>query len=73
MKKSTMWVKTVSILIALPVVFSMLAGCGATKTVTCDGCGKPQEIEADSNMDDSWIIYCDECYTEFFGEEGLVP
>lgn len=61
----------VKILIALLAAL-LLIGCGKTKTVTCDGCGKEQEIEAKSNMDDGWIIYCEECQVEFFGEDGLV-
>ncbi|MBR5126178.1 MAG: hypothetical protein IKU68_05535 [Oscillospiraceae bacterium] len=48
------------LLIALLAVL-LLSGCGETKTITCDGCGKTQQIKASSNMDDSWIIYCEEC------------
>ena len=51
----------------------LLTGCGETKTVTCDGCGKAVEIKADSNMDDSWIVFCGECETDLFGEDGLIP
>lgn len=59
-------------LLALAALLT-LAGCAEeTKTVICDGCGKELTIDADSNMDDSWIIYCHDCEIEFFGEDGLV-
>ena len=61
----------VKILIALLAAL-LLTGCHETRTVACDGCGKPQPVEKGSNITDDWIIYCDECYTERFGEEGLV-
>lgn len=60
-------------LIAAMMMILTLFGCQKkTKTVTCDGCGTEVLIEADSNMDDSWIIYCEDCELEFFGESGLV-
>lgn len=49
------------LLIALLAVVALLSGCGETKTITCDSCGKTQEVKADSRMDDSWIIYCEDC------------
>lgn len=55
------------------LICALLSGCGETKTVTCDRCGEPQRVQASSNMDDSWIIYCADCEKELFGEEGLVP
>ena len=61
------------ILALLLAVLMRLAGCGKkTRTVTCDGCGADITVEEDSNITDEWIVYCDECYTELFGEEGLV-
>ena len=50
----------------------MLAGCEEPRTVQCDACGKPQQVEKGSNITDDWIVYCDECYTPIFGEDGLV-
>ena len=49
------------LLIALTAMLLLLTGCGGSKTITCDGCGKTQKISAGSKMDDSWIIYCQEC------------
>ena len=59
-------------LMALMIALLMLTGCGGKKTVTCDGCGKTIEIKASSNMDDGWIIFCENCETELFGEDGVV-
>ena len=60
------------LLIALLAILLVLPGCAKTKTVTCDGCGKQQQIDAGSKMDDSWIIYCKECEERLFGEDGVV-
>lgn len=65
--------KAIAILLLLALSVSLLAGCWAKKTVICDGCGKQLQISEKSNMDDSWIIYCDACNKEFFGEDGLIP
>ena len=51
-------------IIALMMIFAMLlafAGCGEKKNLTCDHCGKDVQVVADSEMNDEWIIYCDEC------------
>ncbi len=39
----------------------LLVGCGATKTLHCDRCGKAVRVSADSNMDEDWILYCRDC------------
>lgn len=49
------------LLIALTAMLLLLTGCGGSKTITCDDCGKTQKISTSSKMDDSWIIYCQEC------------
>ena len=47
-----------------------LAACGKV-TLHCDGCGK--EVQADSKMDESWIVFCSDCEPEldFDYEFGL--
>ena len=37
-----------------------------TKKLTCDGCGNVVEVEADSNMTDEWILFCEDC-----GDPGI--
>ena len=52
--------KILILLLALMLVGSMF-GCGSTRIVTCDKCGDPIEIPADSNITDDWIVFCDNC------------
>lgn len=59
-------------LIIVLAALLLLTGCGETKTVTCDGCGKQQELPSDSKIDDSWIVYCEECENTLFGGDGVV-
>lgn len=63
--------KFVLLLLALAMLLTM-AACGATKTLHCDGCGTEVTVEASSNMEEDWIIFCGECNEELFGEDGLV-
>lgn len=51
MKKLT--VALLSVLLA-----ALLLACGKV-TLHCDLCGK--ELKADSKMDESWIVFCEEC------------
>ena len=59
-------------ILCLVMLLGICAGCGATKIVICDHCGAEITIDADSNMDDSWIIFCKECEEELWGEDGMV-
>ena len=51
--------KMVALLLSLALVFTLMACGKETVTLHCDGCGK--EVQADPQMDESWIIFCDEC------------
>lgn len=54
--------KTIVLALMMLLALSSLSACkGETKTLTCDGCGKLVEVEADSNMTDEWILFCEEC------------
>lgn len=64
--------KVICILLALTLLMVM-AGCGKSRSVTCDGCGKQIRVGAGSEITDAWILYCQTCETELFGEDGLVP
>lgn len=44
-----------------------LTACGEKRIVHCDHCGSEILIEADSNMEEDWIIYCGPCNEELFG------
>ena len=47
--------------IVLPLTCLLMLGLAACNKVTlhCDGCGK--EVAADPKMDESWIIFCEDC------------
>ena len=49
--------KLIAALLAAMLVLA-LAACNKV-TLHCDGCGK--EVSADSNMDESWSIFCNDC------------
>lgn len=60
----------VFLLIALMLL--SLSACGKTKILHCDGCKKEVTVKESSNMEESWIIYCEECNEKFFGEDPLL-
>ncbi|MBQ1281098.1 MAG: hypothetical protein IIY16_02500 [Oscillospiraceae bacterium] len=60
------------ILLVLIMLLSLLAGCGKTKILHCDHCGEEVEVEADSNMEEDWIVYCGKCNEELFGDDPLL-
>ena len=62
--------KILCVLIMISLIFAVV-GC-ATKTLTCDHCGKEVKVKESSNMDDSWIIYCDKCNEQLFGNDPLL-
>ena len=57
--------KKLIILILALSMLTFLASCGEKKILTCDGCGNPVEVDASSEMDDDWAVYCSECEKEF--------
>lgn len=56
--------KAVYVIVAISTMLVLLIGCGEKRTLVCDGCGKDILVRADSNMDDSWIIFCSQCEKE---------
>lgn len=63
--------KLLCILMVISFMFVMV-GCGATKTLHCDKCGKEIQVKESSNMEENWIIYCSECNEEIFGDNPVV-
>ena len=57
--------KTAALLFALFLTAAVLVSCGKQKTVHCDRCGKELHVSADSNVDESWTLYCSDCEKEF--------
>ena len=62
--------KLLCLLLTLILMLTLFA-CGK-KSVTCDHCGNPIDLPANSNITEDWIVYCKTCELELFGEEGLV-
>jgi len=59
-----MFKKTILIIFSVLLILSF-AGCSAaTKTVTCDNCGKEIEVAENSNANEDWGIFCKECEEE---------
>lgn len=63
--------KTLCILMTAGILFTLTA-CAKTKALHCDNCGKEITVKESSDMDDSWLIYCEECNEELFGEDPLL-
>ena len=61
------------VLISMILTAALLTfgGCG-TKTLHCDGCNKELKVSKSSNMEEDWIIFCEDCEEEVFGDEPLV-
>ena len=64
--------KVLLALLIATLLLTALAGCGKTKTLHCDNCNKEVAVEEDSNMEEEWIIYCEECNEELFGDDPLL-
>lgn len=65
MKKLLCFLGALSVLLAL-------TGCGKTKLLHCDHCGKEVSVKESSNMEEDWIIYCEECNEELFGDDPVL-
>lgn len=59
--------KLLCVFLALVMLLTVLSACGPKKTLHCDHCGNAVEVDADSNMEEDWIIYCGPCDQELFG------
>lgn len=64
--------RIIAILFALMILAVCLCGCGEKRELTCDNCGVKVQVDADSNMEEDWIIYCEECNEELFGDDPLL-
>ena len=54
--------KKLAVFLMVSLLLLSLVGCMAEdKLLTCDGCGKIVHVSGDSNMEDSWLIFCEEC------------
>lgn len=63
--------KLICILLVISI-FTLLAGCKGTKTLHCDSCNAEVVVKEDSNMTEDWIIYCESCNEELFGDDPIL-
>ncbi len=64
MKKGSLRRGALAAAMLAALVALLLGGCGGTKALHCDRCGKEVRVPADSNMDADWILYCADCEKE---------
>lgn len=63
--------KILMMLCVAALILSMVA-CGASKTLHCDSCGKEVRVRESSNMEEDWILYCEECNESLFGDDPIL-
>ncbi len=64
--------KVVSVFLLLMALAMLLSGCGEKKVLHCDHCGGEIEVPADNQMEEDWIIYCESCNEELFGDDPVL-
>ncbi|MBQ4067002.1 MAG: hypothetical protein IJD22_05100 [Clostridia bacterium] len=52
--------KLIALLSALALL-CILCSCGEKKVLHCDNCNTEVEVDASSNMEEEWSIYCGDC------------
>ncbi len=60
------------ILFIVVCVLLLAVGCGKAKILHCDNCNTEVKVEESSNMEESWIIYCEECNEKLFGDDPIL-
>lgn len=63
--------KFIALMMVIAMVFAF-AGCSEKKVLKCDGCGADIQVDADSNMDDNWSLFCKDC-NEKLGLDSIIP
>ena len=53
--------KKIICVVMLIAMFLSATGCVKTKTLHCDDCNKEIIVKENSNMDESWNIFCEDC------------
>ena len=55
--------KLIVLLLVAVMLLGILSGC-AKKILHCDGCGKEVQVDESSNMEEDWLVFCEECNKE---------
>lgn len=64
--------KRIVIMFFVLVILLSLSACVKTKVLHCDHCGKEVSVRQDSNMEEDWTIYCEECNEKLFGDDPVL-
>lgn len=64
--------KRILALLLPAAMFLTLAACGQTRIVHCDHCGNEIQLEAGSNIEEDWIVFCQTCDEELFGDNPVI-
>ena len=66
--------KLLCVLMAVCLLSLLLlaGGCAEPKVLHCDNCNKEVEVDAGSNMEEDWTVYCAECNELLFGDDPLL-
>lgn len=59
-------------LIITLAVFIAFSSCGETKVLHCDSCGKETAVSESNKMEEDWLIYCEACHDELFGDDPIL-
>ena len=54
------------------LVLTLFGACGQAKILHCDHCGAEVKVRESSNMEEDWIIYCETCNAELFGDDPIL-
>ena len=64
--------RKISLLLALLFIPLSLTACVKTKTLHCDYCGTEITVAESNKMEEDWIIYCEKCNEELFGDDPVL-
>ena len=61
-------IKRIIVFLLVLLLFVTLTSCGEKKILHCDNCNVEVKVDADSNMEEDWSIFCAECNEKLFGD-----
>ena len=64
--------KQLMFLLLMMIFLLFSAACGEPKVLHCDNCDAEVTVDASSNMEDDWSIYCEACNEELFGDDPVL-
>ena len=64
--------KKIFLILTLIVILTITTSCGEKKILHCDHCNKEVTVDAKSNTEEDWTIFCKECNDELFGDDPIL-